>query len=360
MRRFGGTHRMYKTPARGLFSRSSKKTTRLPKRHVARQRVIRHSAEPLVLRQRAGLYSRKSAVSTYNYWKFIKQLLLPVLFASWFGLLIYLPYFRVTKVVFYGLQIIKKDEINSYLNQTVLNDNLPLLPGNNYFLLSPKKITDEIQKKFSVSSITVTKVFPNEVHIELQEKVSSLIYANDRQYFLLDQNGTIIKFLGEDTPTGFSTSTENDPLISHDSLGTPAIDTATTTPTAGLTATVPTPSQTTNYFKVRNLFGNLPLLIDSSYVSSTDNQTTIVPEATLKGAIDFEDMLEKRGVTTVKYFELQGAGAGLAVHTSQPWIIYFKPTDDLESQFANLKLVLEQNHPSEYVDLRYGERVYWK
>jgi hypothetical protein len=211
MKRFGRSATRYKAPKKSFFSRTKKTPEYRARRH------IRHSAEPLVL--------RKSRYTTYGgtvkltqIWKRIKQCLVPALFLTWFGLLVYLPYFRVTKVVYYGLQMIKKDEVNDYVHSTIFK-NHAFLPGNNYFFLNSDKIQAELENKFSVSSVTVTKVFPNEINIELQEKVSTMIYENDNQYFLLDQSGSIIKFLGEETPAGFSTSTANDPLTLNTSIG---------------------------------------------------------------------------------------------------------------------------------------------
>ncbi len=354
MKKFGGSHRTYRSPKRGWFSRTPKSPSR-----QERGRRVRHAAEPLFARPRMGVYGARIGLNSYL--KIAKRALLPLLLATWFGLLIFLPYFRVTKVVFYGLQILKKDEVDSYLRDTILSNRLPLVPSDNYFLLSSSAIQDDIQKKFAVSSIVVTKVFPNELHIEMQEKISSLIYENGGQYFLLDQNGTIIKFLGEETAAGFSTSTANDPLVHNAPLGEVPVETPTTTPSAVPDLIVATPPrQPPNYLKIRNLFGNLPLLMDASFVSSTDNESTIVSPRAIKAALDFEEMLEKRDITTVKYFKLQPASGGLVVYTSQPWVIYFQPNDDLEAQFSNLKMVLESNRPTQYIDLRYGERVYWK
>jgi hypothetical protein len=305
---------------------------------------------------------RSKQRSALHIWKRVKQLFAPALFLLWFGLLVYLPYFRVTKVVFYGLQILKKEEMQQYLTSTVLNSKIPFFPGNNYFFVSPDTVETELQNKFAVSAVTVTKVFPNEIHVEIQEKISSMIYENNKQFFLLDQGGTIIKFLGEETPAGFSTSTDNDPLVDHTSIGISAAVTSSTTLADTTVSTSPKVPLlvSPNYLKIRNLFGGLPLLLDSSFVSSTTNETSIVPPGSIRGALDFQDLLQKGGVTTVKYFELQDAGGGLAVHTSQPWIIYFQPKDDLQAQLNNLKMILQSNRPSQYVDLRYGERVYWK
>ncbi len=355
MQRFGRPETRYKAPKKGLFSRAKKTPVYRSRRH------IRHAAEPLVFNNKARFKTYGAPVKMTVIWKRFKQCLVPVLFLTWFSLLVYLPYFKVTNVVFYGLQLIKKDDVNSYVQSTIFK-NRALLPGNNYFFLNPRKIEAELEKKFSVSSVTVTKVFPNEIHIELTEKVSTMIYENNKQYFLLDQSGNIIKFLGQETPSGFSTSTENNPLEQHSAIGvamTPS-STSTVLDASSTLPVAPAPIKPPNFLKIRNLFGNLPVLLDTSFVSSTAGETNIVPAGSIEGALAFEEMIEKRGVATVQYFELQDPGAGMAIHTTQPWIIYFQPKNDLESQFSNLKMILQSNRPTQYIDLRYGERVYWK
>ncbi|MBU0545664.1 hypothetical protein KKA13_00205, partial [Patescibacteria group bacterium] len=62
----------------------------------------------------------------------------------------------------------------------------------------------------------------------------------------------------------------------------------------------------------------------------------------------------------VKYMTTEHPLSGITVYTSAPWVIYVQPLDDFERQMANLKAVLKTNVPSEYVDLRFGDRVYWK
>ena len=57
---------------------------------------------------------------------------------------------------------------------------------------------------------------------------------------------------------------------------------------------------------------------------------------------------------------IDNIGSGVTVITSNTWDVKINPENDIQSQLAKLKIILKENKIQLYVDLRYGERVFWK
>ena len=115
-----------------------------------------------------------------------------------------------------------------------------------------------------------------------------------------------------------------------------------------------------DFKKNKKDYGAFPLVFDLREPRLNDKQTDVLPAGLINSAIDWYGALEKRGIAGVKYFTLDQPSAGLTVYTNLPWRLYVNPSGDLENQIANLKIILRDNNPREYIDLRYGERVFWK
>lgn len=273
----------------------------------------------------------------------VKILFFLIILLSWLTLIIYLPYFRINKIVYFGLDIIQKEEIENYIKTSYL-DNWKIWPHNSYFLSSPGEIVRLLNQKYSLNSVEVRKQFPNTLEIDLKEKISSIIYDNGEKYFLLDAQGSVLKYLGE---TGAQI-----PVI--------VTTVSSTTSSSTLLAMNNTVSHKPDYLKIKNAFGNYPIIFDTRYLPVAEKQNNILSQQIISGTIAWRDLLEKEGMASVKYFITENPLAGLGAVTNKNITVYWQPTNDLNLQIQNLKTILENEQPKEYVDLRFGERVYWK
>lgn len=277
-------------------------------------------------------------------------LALLVMMFTWAGAIFLLPYFRITKVTYYGLEIIRRAEFDDMLNTKFFNHRLGFIPGDNYFLVNTDRISREARNIYSLESITVKKTFPDSLLIDLKEKTSAVIYDNGQKYFLLDKNGTAVKYLSEVLPV--------------ENMFVPAIPSLNGTSTQEKTATASSTGgqivHQPDFRRLKNNFGQYPLIYDENHPDIMEKQTGIVPPIIIKIAINWQEMMEKEGVGEIRYFVLENPLNGLIAETDKGWRLFIQPDHDLQTQMVNLKTILKNSRPKEYIDLRFNERVYWK
>lgn len=287
-----------------------------------------------------------------------KIILLLILVSFWVACLAYIPYFKVNKVIYSGLENNTESELSNVIYPAYLNKK-SWLPLNNYFFINAGKITKDLMDSFSFETVQVTKIFPNQLNIVVKEKISSVIYDNGKKYFLLDDRGVAIKYLA-DVDAGEivkKTVTSSFDLLSSRSVS------STATGTSSLVQSIVTTSSfehIPNYEKIKKQFGSYPIIYDKRALDINLKQADVLPPEHIAAAISWHRYLAQEGVERLKFFVLEDLNAGMAIDTTDPWNIVVQPKSSTEAQIITLKETLTQIKPKEYVDLRFGEKVYWK
>ncbi len=341
------------TKRRSIFSIFKRRKHALAERHT----VLHQEYSGAFIPRRQRMI--QASGTRLNLWPLIRKLLLPALLLAWIGLMLFLPYFRINNVSYYGLNIVKKDTIDTYVRGNVLASRFSWWPANNYFLLGKSRLESNLKKQFSFATVTVKKVFPNRIIVDVTEKISSIIYDDGQNYYLLDQSGQIIKLL-----RAVGESERKTVLISA-----PIVAISSTTPTFTASSTAESPSSTTridhtpNSASIHQEFGKFPVLYDKRdeplNAASSSGMVLFNPIA-VKGILDWQTLVEERGIGRIKYFTSQQTTPGITTVINEPWTLQFDPTGDLEQQARNIELVLRENRPTQYIDVRFGDRVYWK
>jgi hypothetical protein len=268
---------------------------------------------------------------------------------AWITLLLYLPYFRISNITYWGLENTDQSEIASYLKQNYVKENF-YLPLNSYFFVNTDKISKALQKKFSFDTVEARKIFPNELRIIVQEKKAAIFYDNTKNYYLMDGEGKILKLL---------TAVGDDEYIFYVSTTT-----ISTTSASGIESKIDVATTTKkhfpNYQKIATKYGQRPILVDRRAISVDIGQENILPKNFAPSILASYEQLTQKKIATPHYFLLENIGAGLEIFTSKQWNILFQPNNDLDNQISNLTTILKTNKPTSYIDIRFGGRVYWK
>ncbi len=280
----------------------------------------------------------------------VKPWILPLCLLAWIGLLVYLPYFRITRVSYFGLKTVTTSQMDSIVQDQFLKHK-SFLPSNNYFLVSDSRIEKELLKTFSLNSATVKKVFPGELEVVVEEKVSSVIYDTGKEYYLLDQNGNRVRFLASTNDAGDLVFEE--PASAPSSSIPVAIVWTSSTPQLQ-TSHVP------DFKKIRIQFGNYPIVYWQPSTSTTLIDRSVVPPTIVAGVLQTYNALEEGNIAIVRYFSFDTVPSGITVYSNQPWKLMVDPSRDIKVQLDNVKLILRSNHPTDYIDVRFSDRVYWK
>lgn len=286
--------------------------------------------------------------------------LLGLVLALWGGTLFYLPFFRITDVSYQGLRLVKPGEIAGVVN-TYLGSRRFLFPANNFFLVNLEELRQRISEKFAVAGVVVTKVFPRTLSVILEENVSSLIYDTAAAYYLLDERGAVLRYLQPVEAQEFSTSSPSWASI----LTKSASSTAGTEFTAAVSSTSTDRKwHIPNTAALATTVGAYPVLYDFKRTYTTATIAIgeqAVGEKEIEGLIKFYRGLKKQGKEKlIRYFVLIDSTEGMVGITDQFWHVYFRPENNIEAQLDNFFVLLRDFKPTQYVDLRFGERVYWK
>lgn len=268
------------------------------------------------------------------------------LLAFWVAYLAYIPYFGINKILYFGLNNTGRDEINSFIYDNFLNKK-GWLPSRNYFFINTEKISRALNQKFAFESVSVIKKFPNELNVDVKEKISTIIYDNGKKYFLLDSGGAATKFLKDVDQREYwqklATSTA-DMLLASSSLA--------------FTST--TIEHIPDYRKITRLFGKYPIVYDRRGLEVEIKQTDILPSAHILAIIAWYNTLTEKGINTPKFFVLENLNSGIAIEAEKDWGILFQPKNNNEAQISTFNEIIPSIKPREYIDLRFGEKVYWK
>jgi cell division septal protein FtsQ len=280
-----------------------------------------------------------------------------LLFFTWLGAMLCLPYFKIDKIEFTGLNIIKKEELNDFINTKFFGSNKNWWPTGNYFLSNSDKIKREIMNNFAVEDVSVVKVFPDSIKILIKEKTTSIIYDNGRDYVLLDENGNFVKKLKTIPENEFVVENLFNSVTSSVTFVTGTVaksnNLLASTSTTSTTARVHKP----NFKLIEKELGPFPLIYDRRI--GKENKNNLEKEV-VSAVLVWQKLLKGGEVGELQYFVLENLAAGLKINTSESWNILININGNYESAFNNLVAVIKENHPIEYVDLRYGERVYWR
>lgn len=254
-----------------------------------------------------GYYAEK----TRRWRNHVGLVVLLVVFSFWGYTLLFTPFFNVQSIVIDGLSRIPQDEIQQRLNNFLQSAEWGIVPRNNIFIVQKKRLKNLFQWDARIAALDVQKNYTNRsLSVTIKERVPEYIAILSDKAFAIDKDGVALIALSLPPPKTLPSITDL------------------------------RPNDTTLGQKVFR--GNELSLFDFFR-----NQTPHL--------IQFTDA--RVGEPSID---------ALTLTIEEGWALYLSLADRPEVQFERLKVLLatkikpERRKKLQYIDLRFGERTYYR
>ena len=212
-----------------------------------------------------------------------------------------------------GLEHIERStfegEVSAYLHERALL----FFDRSNQYLFSREDLQLALESQFTFTSLSITQA-GKELRITVKERTSNLVWMTDREY-IVDLDGIITRVLNRELPEDAA------------------------------------------------LALRLPVFYDTNEVAVEIGLPVLTPDEILN-VFRFHEILGSQGILYTQTHVNRLAGGWMSIVTQTGYEIYFDVTGDIEAQGDTLKTVLatqvEDRESLEYIDLRFGDHVYFK
>lgn len=240
------------------------------------------------------------------------------------------PVFTINAVRVEGAETINPKDIRTLAEDYMNSRALLIFKKTNRFLFSEKKLKEKLEKNYSFSSLEVSRE-GHTLAIVLKEKVSSFLWETNGLSYLLDQTGQVIRLTSAEEATAIT----NPPLL------------------YGVTQDGNLMPESIQILVFRDLADN-SVAIGQAALSENE----------VKNIRSFFDAMQTSGVS-IERFELNRAvGTWFKAVTRNGYDILLDPSSDVLKQADGVLLILHDQvkDPAalEYIDVRFGDHVYYK
>lgn len=225
------------------------------------------------------------------------------------------PYFNIEMINAAGAEKISFREIEDFAWQQTEQRRLLLGSQKNLFLFDDDKLAENLNKLYCFDDLKIEKKFPDKLIINLKEKTYSAIWreSSTDKYYYIDSEGNII-----DETNPLEIKNKNYPLIDH--IGENAI-------------------------------------ADRKIEKQNDNIDYIVRL--------FDKFKKEKPGFTIERFIIDNEINTVKIKINQGTEIYFNTKEDMDKQINKLMIIITEKlkdnlNNKKYIDLRYGDRVYYQ
>jgi len=251
-------------------------------------------------------YQKKRSIIRTRFFRYF--ILFFILFVIIFYIICFSSFFQIKDIEISGNQKVSTEDIHNLVKEK-LPKKILFLNLKSIFLANFKETENSLLSEFSqIEKVDFNKDLPDKLIILIEERKPSAVFFRNEEYFYLDNYGIIFEKIPEKF---FWLVIKNLTLGQDVNLGGEAV-------------------------KKERLDKILEI---NSELKKSEIQ------------IDLAEIVNEQRVN---------------VKTSEGWEIYFSLEDDISQQVSNLILVLKEKISSierrnlEYVDLRFGNQVYYK
>ena len=261
------------------------------------------------------------------------------------GLCFFHPYFLLRTFTFQGLECIEEKKLLASLEQHLDGKQYFFFSKKNYFATNLQTLRNGLYSDYSFETLFIQKKFPHTLNIVVNEKPPAFIYDNGLTYTLISQTGEKLEFFRNVEENEWQAITK----------------TVTSTNENGEEETHQEVVSRIHKPNVQTLLvggKKLPVLYDTR--SDAAKISIVFSQQVVQGIQKWSNFLENKAIP-LTYIELLDGGEEGYIKTVQGWGIYVKFSDADLAFPIFLSILPEINRSAtQYIDMRYLSRVYWK
>ncbi len=280
--------------------------------------------------------NKKKKVSTK---KKIEIVLLAIFVVLFFGLVAFHPFFSIKEVKVSGLNRISEQEFKDDVFNILSCKKLFVFSCQSYIFVDVAELNDVLFGKYSLNSIYVKKIFPDTLEINLEEKISTVIYDNSKTYSFVDLAGQYVETIA---------NVGSDEWFVYENA-------------PSSTEAVQDKYHEPNSKRIYSEVGDYPLIYDSRE-ERPEGDVLLKPEY-VAGIIDWYNFFNKELGKSIDYFTLLNSIGDASIKTDEGWEAIIRLGERFGPQSDQLKYILEKEINGQlfnYIELRYPDRAYWK
>lgn len=258
------------------------------------------------------------------------------------------PFFTVRLVGVTGTTRVPASAVSEVAQGIMDRTRWWLLPGSNYFLIDKTEIANILTQRFPFYRVTLTKKFPSQLVIQVDEKEPVLIFDNGHEYSYVDPSGQVIKVLEKvgDNEWKFKTTLSTSTL---DATNTVHIVDQWHEPAAK---------------RIVTTYGFYPVLYQIGGATTTPN-SQVVPLELVTNVRAWQQRLDNSlGEPGALFFRQENERGEGIIQTRAGWILKIRLLEDPEVQAGRLELILRtlntQKTKPTYIDVRFPGKVFWQ
>lgn len=298
-------------------------------------------------------------------------LLLLILAAS--SYLALAPRFRITSVSVDGAEKLNADSIKRFVTSRLDQTFLGLAWKHVTYIAPRSSLTKElrsaIEKLVSLQDLTIERQGMNALIIRVQERSPNLVWkAGEQTFYTLDDHGVIVERIRGDVPEGFPAIVDANDLVPN--IGSTVLQPRMISalkllrerlPTVGIEVTsyatwqVQCPTDTKK--PINSNLNESPDMNDNTNTKLRNINEQRNTNSRSDDTIDIDQ-------TPCDLRALAVNEPTLVARTTEGWEIRFDASSDLEQQLQKLSLTLrdrlQQRTHLKYVDVRFGDRVFFQ
>lgn len=270
---------------------------------------------PFFPKNRRGGAGRKKA----NLRGILLAVIIAVVLGGWGYLFLKSSYFTISRIDVYGDSETMRKAVLDSVNLLSSGRKWLVLPENNIYIFPKAEAEEKIKQQLILEELVITKQYPNVLRVDFKVKKPAIQLASEKWLYVLDASGEVI----ERKPSDGSASS-----------------------TLGLAAAeMPVLDGGKNDLEIssRGIEGDLAQFIIGVWGRLT----------------------EKTGVA-IKFFSfVPDSPSSLKIKTEEGWDIILNTHISADSQIEKLSALLKERDLTDrrnlnYIDLRFGDRIFYK